>query len=355
MTSVAIVASTGNSIFDRVLRGIYGTTSPGSRPGTVMFKPAPEFTRVSPHLFSQMPQLPVREQDIKLREIDDAEAGLATAQILFGLGARWANLYDSRTGLRQDEPLNFGQVMLAGEANQVASGVRDHLSSLGMQVFEVPVLIKGEVMSNGAYISSAFAMMDNMRPDRTIEVDPDRPARALGTSALTGQAEAVRGAREAAAEAAVQAAVAATQPQPVPVAQSGIRAWLNSLVGNVTANGEAGAANEQAAENAGPVAEPAAVQGDAADDAGAGERTEQGPAWAKFQGIGATLRGTVYVVAPNAEAAPRALHYMLQAHHEDGAALHLEPGDVVSVRDLQLPELAISEFEDDDDGYGDRP
>lgn len=336
MSTIAVVAGTGNMIFDRVLRGIYGSATAGPTPDTVVFRPAPEFTRVSPHLFSQMPQLPVRACDIKNREVDDGEADLAKAQMLFGLGARWASLYSANTKAPEGGALDFGALMLAGEAGAVAAGVREHLTSLGMQVWEVPILVQGEVLSHGSYLTGAAAMIEHMaRADRAVDLDPSRVPRQMGTTALTGQADALKRARE---EAGALAA-----PAPAVPPQSPMRAWLNSFLGGIGATVGTQVPEVQEATGAAE---------------STGTPAQIGPdTWTNYQGVAATIRASVYLVAPNAQAIPQALRYMLDAYREDAAGLHLEPGEIVEVRDLQRSDLALSDFEDSDfpdSGYGDR-
>jgi hypothetical protein len=323
MTIIATVATTGNPTYDRVLRGIYGTVVPGPHASQVIFTPAPEFAQVS-HLFRQLPQLPVPAAGVKTREVPEQDADLAKAQILFGLGARWQSMYAPHTAVAEGGAQNLGQALLSGEANAVADGVRQHLSAVGMQVYEVPVTIKGEVHSHGSYVGDAASLINHMSAvDRAIALDDTRQPRALGTLALTGAAAAIELARATQVPApGVPAAAAPTER---------MSAWLRNLLSgsrDPQAPAAEGAGGEQAA-----VAGPVAVASDT---------------WANFQGVDATVRGLVYVVAPNINSIPRALGFMLEAYKEDAAGLHLEPVDVAEVRDLQRADLSMNDFEDSD-------
>lgn len=325
MTIIATVATTGNPTYDRVLRGIYGTVVPGPHASQVIFRPAPEFAQVS-HLFRQLPQLPVPAAGVKTREVPEQDADLAKAQILFGLGARWQSMYAPHTAVTEGGMQNLGQALLSGEANAVADGVRQHLSAVGMQVYEVPVTIKGEVHSHGSYVGDAASLINHMSAaERVIALDDTRHPRALGTMALTGAAAAIEQARATQVPAPVVPAAGAVAPT------EGMAAWLRNLLAGSRAPEAAaaeGAGGEQAA-----AAQPGAVVSDT---------------WANYQGVDATVRGLVYVVAPNVNSIPRALGFMLEAYKEDAAGLHLEPVDVAEVRDLQRADLSMNDFEDSD-------
>jgi len=329
MTTIAIVTSTGNYLYDQVLRGVYGTAAAKPEaPDALIFTPAPEFRRVS-HLFTQLPQIPVRASGIEMRDVPDADADIAKAQILFGLGARWASLYAARASTQEGAMPDIGQALLAGEGAAVARGVREHLESVGMNVYEVPVLVKGEVHSHGSYLDGAATMIGSMRAkERTIEVDPAGRARVLVRSALTGDARAIEAARLDAHPAEIAPAPTVAPAPMAPPVRSFIRSFFDGP----------GAQPEEAPQAQAPEAVEQPARADITPDA-----------WRGFQGVDATVRALMYVVAPNLEALPRAIDYMHQAYKNDAAGLHLEPVDVAAVRDLQREDLALSNELGDED------
>jgi hypothetical protein len=360
MTTIAIVTSTGNPTFDQVLRGVYGTaTADPRKPGAVVFAPAPEFRGVS-HLFTQLPQFPVRDEHIEQREVDDGDETIAKAQILFGLGARWASLYESRTRHAQDQLPDIGQALLAGERSAVASGVRQHLESIGMHVYEVPVLVKGQVLSHGSYVGSADELIQGMAAaDRVIEIDPERRARVLVRSALSGDAGAIDAARlDAYPAEPPPAAAPAPTPARTPV-RSFIRAFFDGPGAQAPEEPAATAptANQEAMDQA-----QGLIRGVLNAEGGGHvptETTAAAPAgishdtWGEFRGIDATVRALVFVVAPDLQSLPRAVRYMQQAQLQDGAGMHLEPGEIASVRDLERDDLSLGTGEFDDSDFGD--
>jgi hypothetical protein len=345
MTRIATILSTGIPQYDQVFRGVYGTVEPGSKEDTVVFKPAPEFRAVS-HLFTHMPRIEAPTTGVHEREIADEEIALAKAQLLFGLGARWNSMYSRHVdgGIVDGIARNIGTAALAGEMQSVAANVRRVLSESGLQVFAVPVVVKGRVERFGVDVGNLDEMIVAMGQARTIEVDGSQPARPLGTLALSGAQSDI-----SQASAQRQAAPAEHQAEPVPRpgGMGGFMAWLNTF-----RQGGGGEREEPQV----PQVDAAAAQPTQNDDAA---QPPMNAAWASFRGIDAQVNAVMYVVAPDPQHAVRAVPLMVQAHEHDAAGLHLEPKSIAQVQDLQIERLyqgfdADPDFEDS--GYGsDRP
>lgn len=354
---LATILRTGMFAYDQVFKGVYGAIHPGTKEGTVIFMPAPEFRFVS-HVFEHMPQIAVPADGVQVREVADQDEALAKAQLLFGLGARWNSLYAARTAdMQGDVAPNIGTAALYGEMQSVARNVRNVLSNAGLQVFEVPVLVKGNVERNGTFVNSKESLVTLMGSDRTIEFDPDplMQVRPLGVDPLSGAASEIARAAAAEQQAQLEAAPPAAA-DPVPARReggvmAGFHAWLNSFVPGAFDNTDP--VDDHTEQ---PAAQAAAPAGDVAPAAGE-QVTEQpaGNAWAGFRGIEASVRAVIYVVAPDAEHAVRAVPLMVDAYKQDAAGLHLDAKSVASVRDLERDDLSLDFQEDEDHDDYDRP
>ena len=339
MPRLATISRTGHHAYDQVFKGVYGTVAPSDKEGRVIFQPAPEFGGIS-HVFSHMPRIEAPADGVHEREVGDEDVALAKAQILFGLGARWNSLYSSRVGdgLVDGVARDIGTAALAGEMKSVADNVRRALSNSGLQVFEVPVIVKGRVERFGGDVGNLDVMIAAMT-ERSFEVDPDQAARPLGTLGLSGAKNEISAASEQHAAAAVTTTEqAATPHRRIGSGMDGFRNWLNSFM--------PGGGGERTQE-------PAAAAPEAPAHAPCGEAVgaAQPPvnaAWASFRGINAQVRAIMYVVAPDARHAARAVPLMVQAYEQDAAGLHLEPKAIGQVQDLQLDHLYQS-FESDPD------
>lgn len=347
MTRIAIIQAAGHPVYDMVLKGVYGTVEPGQTDDQVVFSAAPEFAGVS-HLFRQMPKFAVRQTGIQIREVADHDAALAKAQLLFGLGSRWAEMYSPHTQVEQGAAPSVGSALLSGERDAVAEGVRGYLSSLGMQLYAVPVLVRGEVPVHGQYLGGAADMVRHMS-GRAISADPAGQARALGTAGLTGTKAAIEAAASAAAAPQEPPAAAAETAAPAPQAGIGMASFMGRILGRPFGFGAAPDDEDDADEGTAPAAQAQAPEaGQAAEQALA---ATQAPAWKQYCGVDATVRATLYVVAPDAASVPRALHLMLDAHQDNLARLHMDVQDVAECRDLARPELAPDYHDEDRDDF----
>lgn len=183
---IAIIKGAGSYMANMVLQGVYGTMeAPEVVPAAQQANPdtgevvvatpvlgrfthAPEFNRVS-HLFSYISNggAPVDINSVDVIDVPDELANDFKANLMNELGQRWEGLYAQLT---TGDTLT--KALIQGESNQVRSGVRNHLASMGVQVYEVLVKAPSQTMYRSAEYTTADQLRRGMRPipDASFEV-----------------------------------------------------------------------------------------------------------------------------------------------------------------------------------------
>lgn len=292
MRQIGIVIDTGSGAGNMVLRGVYGDYVPNAEieGGVGQFRIAPEFGRIS-HLFSYLEAgtAPVVPTSVATLEVEDHMVDVAKALLMNALAINWARMYSERM---PQQPGVLAE-MFKGESARVAAGAKQHLTSMGMRSFLVPVTCTLKTDCSGAYVRTErdlVGMLDHTRAENVV-VAMDQPVTDMGTEALA-TAFTVSPRDEA--------------PEPAPGNDASVT--------------------------------PA-------------------PQWADFQGIEANVKGTMVVVAPTAELAREAAHTCLAmaAHPQLRAVPTLVVESITSVTDRRLyAQDGDPDFDDDGDSYSDR-
>jgi hypothetical protein len=187
MKQISIIKSTGNMMGDRVLGGVYGAHQPAEVEGGVAkFVVSPEFKRIS-HLFSYLSDgsAPIMPTAMSTIEVDDEFEHTAKAQLMHTLALRWEEMY---SGMAPEQP-GMLSVMLKGEAAQVSAGAKQHLLSMGMRAYMVPVTCNFYSASMGRYLKTERDLVADLRrsrPDNIVIVTDEAPTD-LGTDPLTSK------------------------------------------------------------------------------------------------------------------------------------------------------------------------
>jgi hypothetical protein len=319
MKQIGIVMSTGSAMGDRVLRGVYGSHVPADIEGGMgKFTAAPEFKRIS-HLFGYLEagDAPIKPSSVTVLEVEDHMEHTAKAQLMRALSLNWTQLYSSVTPA---EPGMLG-AMLKSESGMVATGAKNHLLSMGMRAWLVPVACTMSTADFGGTIATERDLVKRLQAgslDAISLVDHEAPVD-LGTEPLIVPASVA--ARDEAMEPGTNTIANLTGEPATPAAAT------------ETLEGE-GASGQAPTDTADP-AMPAAPA----------------PAWANFSGITAAVTGGLVVVAPSAALAVEAARFALSA--KTGERLLLAPEIIIeSVQTTSDRQLGRSEW-DDGDGQDD--
>lgn len=288
MKTITVIRSTGSPMGDMVLSGVYGTRQLAEEGGSgqeVMDKirVAPEFGPIS-HLFSYLEDgsAPIPQLAGVDVTVDDEFEPMVKAQLMHALGARWCGLY---SGVNPGVPGVLNS-MLKGEGAQVARGVKNHLVSMGMRAYLVPIVATCQTPNDGAYFPSERALVAELQGKRLTEVSFDEQGEVIDTGVeMLGQP-------------AAPTAISEELPEPVVVADT----------------------------NAAP---PVA------------------PAWAGFQGITAQVKASFMVVAANAQDARRIAQWVANQHNAENPTLQISECVIESVESVTNRELALSDDESD--------
>ncbi len=132
MSQIHVIASAGNPQFDLILSGVYGKF----QADTSKFAVAPEFYPISP-LFGYMDRAGMKIDPRSVAQIDapDGKENLMRAQLMLNLARRWEDLYQGVAPQVRD----MAAAMTQADAQMVANGVRNHLITMGMRGYMVPV------------------------------------------------------------------------------------------------------------------------------------------------------------------------------------------------------------------------
>lgn len=168
MITIGIVRTTGSSQGDQVLRGVYGQFIPGEIEGGVgKFQIAPEFKRIS-HLFALLDngQSPVQPRDVHTIEVEDSQEHLVKAQLMHSMAARWAKMYEGVA------PRQIGLLgsMIGAESANVSAAAKQHLISMGMRAYLVPVTCEMTTCAPGAALSSERELIAHLTGPRNIVI-----------------------------------------------------------------------------------------------------------------------------------------------------------------------------------------
>ena len=132
MSQIHVITNTGNPLFNMVLAGVYGEFSNE----TSKFRVAPEFYPISP-LFNYFDRhgMPILRQSIATLNAPEGKLNLMQAQLLLNLAMRWQGLYEANADRVQD----MAAAMTHMDEHMVSNGVRNHLITMGMRGFIVPM------------------------------------------------------------------------------------------------------------------------------------------------------------------------------------------------------------------------
>jgi hypothetical protein len=309
MKTLSVILTTGTYMGDSVLRGVYGTSEPSAVEGGVAkFTVSPEFSRVS-HLFSYLESgsAPIAPTAMVTLQVEEDFESTAKAQLMHALALRWNEMYAQVTP-QQPGPL---AAMLKGEAAQVANGAKSHLISMGMRAFMVPLTCTMVSSSLGRYIKDERALVEDLQRSRpqNIAFLADEAPTDLGTSALGGRV-----------------VVQARDHAPEPAAEQPVASFEGGVL----------RVNEVAATDAPPV-EPVVA-----------------PPWSAFDGIEATVKGTIVVVAPSMDMAVKAAKFRMELSQAGQIPMPNEIAveSILAVANRQLGEYD-ADFDDGDEYTGD--